>query len=66
MLESDRGKLFMTDSCGPDCFDPSHQLRRTTLLSVLWINAIMFAVEFAGGVLADSSALGFSPESLTR
>ena len=47
----------MTDSCGPECFDPAHQLRRTTLLTVLWINAVMFAVEFVGGVLAESSAL---------
>jgi len=48
----------MTDSCsGPDCFDPAHQLRRTTLLTVLWINAVMFVVEFGAGVWADSSAL---------
>lgn len=48
----------MTDSCcGPDIFDESLQIRRTTLLTVLWINAVMFVVEFSAGVWADSSAL---------
>ena len=47
----------MTDCCGPEILDKDNQLRRTTLVIVLWINAVMFAVEFIGGVLADSSAL---------
>lgn len=47
----------MTDCCGPDAFDATDQLRRSTLLIVLWINAVMFGVEFVAGVLADSSAL---------
>jgi len=47
----------MADSCGTACIDPGHQLRRSTLLAVLWINAVMFVVEFGAGVLADSSAL---------
>lgn len=47
----------MTDSCGAICIDPAHQLRRSTLIAVLWINAVMFAVEFSAGILADSSAL---------
>jgi cation diffusion facilitator family transporter len=48
----------MSDSCcAPEVFDQSHQIRRSTLLTVLWINAVMFAVEFVAGVLADSSAL---------
>ena len=34
-----------------------HQLRRATLVTVLWINGVMFAVEFLAGVWADSSAL---------
>ena len=47
----------MTDCCSPEILDKDNQLRRTTLVIVLWINAVMFAVEFIGGVLADSSAL---------
>lgn len=47
----------MADCCGPDAFDASHQLRRSTLLTVLWINAVMFGVEFVAGIFADSSAL---------
>ena len=47
----------MTDCCGPEILDKDNQLRRTTLVTVLWINAVMFGVEFIGGVLADSSAL---------
>lgn len=44
-------------SCGTECLDESHQIRRSTLIIVLWINAAMFVVEFVAGVLADSSAL---------
>jgi cation diffusion facilitator family transporter len=47
----------MDSCCGPDVFDRGHQIRRSTLLTVLWINAAMFGVEFVAGVLADSSAL---------
>ena len=47
----------MTDCCGPEILDKDNQLRRTTLVTVLWINAVMFGVEFLAGVLADSSAL---------
>jgi Co/Zn/Cd efflux system component len=43
--------------CGPDGVDEVHQLRRSTLLTVLWINAAMFCVEFVAGLFADSSAL---------
>lgn len=43
--------------CGPELFDKSHQIRRTTLITVLWINLVMFAVEFGAGLWADSTAL---------
>ena len=44
-------------SRGTGCLDESHQIRRSTLIIVLWINAAMFVVEFVAGILADSSAL---------
>lgn len=47
----------MTDCSDPEAPGPSRRLRRTTLVTVLWINAVMFGVEFVGGVWADSSAL---------
>ena len=45
----------MADACCE--VRPVEQRQRRALLIVLWINAIMFAVEFGAGLLAHSTAL---------
>jgi len=47
----------MSGCCGNEVLEQGHALRRSTLITVLWINVAMFIVEFAAGFLADSTGL---------
>lgn len=47
----------MSGCCGTEALEQGHKLRRSTLITVLWINIAMFAVEFVAGFLADSTGL---------
>jgi len=47
----------MSACCGNEALEQGHKLRRATLVTVLWINIVMFIVEFVAGFLADSTGL---------